>query len=129
MGVFRKTVRLSNIWETTVREVEAYIDTGSHRCQVSEDMARELQLVPMGEIRIRYADGREATRPLTLMRVELVGLSEMVSVQRTIIGPPGSEPLLGAYLLEDLGLGIDPVDGRLIPEITLMLARLDWPTV
>lgn len=126
MGVFQKTVRLSNPWETTIREVEGYIDTGSRLCQVSEELAQDLQIVALEERRVRYADGSTATRPVAIMRVELAG---MVSHQRTIIGPPGAPTILGMFLLEELGLGIDPVDGRLIPEIIEMLAQTSWPTI
>lgn len=38
-----------------------------------------------------------------------------------IFGDEGSEPLLGALTLEEFSLGVDPVNRKLVPIISLLL--------
>lgn len=126
MGVFRKRVRLSNLGETVSREVEIYIDTGARLCQISQELTDALGLVPTGQVTVRYADDRVGTRPTTLMLVEVDG---QLASPRTIIGGPGAPPILGANALSELGLGVDPVEERLIPQVVELLAQTGWPTI
>lgn len=126
MGVFRKRVRLANLRETVSREVEMYIDTGARLCQISRDLARELELVPTGEVTVRYADNRIGRSPTALVLVEVDG---HLASPRTIIGGPEAAPILGANALSELGLGVDPVEERLIPQVVELLAQTGWPTI
>ncbi len=64
------------------------------------------------------ADGRTEEWTLTQVDVECEGRRATIPV---LVGPPQGPALLGATTLEVLGLGIDPLNRRLIP-VDLYLA-------
>ena len=64
------------------------------------------------------ADGRTEEWVLTQVDVECEGRRATTPV---LMGPPSGPILLGATTLEELGLGIDPLNRRLIP-VDLYLA-------
>jgi predicted aspartyl protease len=65
------------------------------------------------------ADGREVRYPVAWVRVRL---DERTQPTLVVCGDSGTEPLLGAFTLEGFGLGVDPVNRRLIPVPGLLKA-------
>lgn len=65
---------------------------------------------------MKIADGRIIERDVAVVEVTVRGGTTPTWV---IFGDPGSEPLLGAITLEELSLGIDPVNRTLIPVVSL----------
>jgi hypothetical protein len=51
-----------------------------------------------------------------------VKLGERIQPTLAVFGDPGTEPILGAFTLEGFGLGVDPVNRRLIPVPGLLKA-------
>lgn len=128
MPTFTKRVRFSNLAGTVSVETDAMVDTGSTFCQIPQEMAERLQLVPTSSRRLRFADGRVAEYPLADARVELVDLGEAVAIP-VIIGDRGAAPLFGALALDAFSLGIDTEGRRLIPKVADLLSETQWPTV
>src|SRR5207247_10410064 len=58
------------------------------------------------------ADGRAVRYPIAWVRVRL---DERTQPTLVVCGDSGTEPLLGALTHEGFGLGVDPVNRRLIP--------------
>jgi len=63
-------------------------------------------------VRLRLANGEKHIQELGRVRAEINGDEEPTLV---IFGEAGSSPAIGAYTLEGLALGVDPVEGRLVP--------------
>jgi len=68
--------------------------------------------------RFRPANGSEIERDCAQATVRVDG-SALITV--CVFGDEGSEPLLGAVTLEEMGLGVDPLNQRLVP-VTRLLA-------
>ena len=73
---------------------------------------RSLGVTPMDEREVKLANGERIRRDIGQTPVRIDG-----SVRTTIVvfSDEGSVPLLGVVTLEEFGLGVDPVDLRLVP--------------
>ena len=96
-----------------VRSVEledAIVDTGSTRLVLTEEIVQSLGLLPVGQITVRYADDRRATKEVFRgVVVEIKGRRTSLDV---IVEERG-EPLIGMAVLEELDLWPDPQRGIL----------------
>ncbi len=75
-------------------ELEGLVDTGAHFTQVPQTLVDPIGVTAFGSRRVQYADGTVVTKPVS------------------------SAEVLGAFTLEGLHLGIDPVRKTLIPLIS-----------
>ena len=75
-------------------------------------MLERLGIVPQERQPFILADGRPVEYDMAQVRVRLDGRERFTIC---IFGDEGTEPLLGVYTLEGFGLGVDPVNRRLIP--------------
>lgn len=100
--------------EGTVRseKVKVLADTGSTMLVLPEDLVDALGLKRRGRI-IVYAEERKEERDTAGVVTVRVGKRSMET--RCVVGPPGSEPLLGQIILEELDLLVDSKEGKLIP--------------
>ncbi len=112
MGVFYQTLDLGPKDGSRFVEITALVDTGSSYTLVPAPVLERLGVPPEWSNEFELADGRGVEYNLGEIRVRLNG-QERTTI--CIFGPPGCEPLLGAYTLEGLGLAADPVNQRLIP--------------
>jgi len=96
-------------WET----IEALVDTGSSYSWIPRDVLGRLGVQPRFRREFETADGRVVERELGEARAEYGGGGDVGTL--VVFSDPGSLPLLGAYTLEGLGLGVDPLNERLIP--------------
>jgi clan AA aspartic protease len=103
-------------------ELDMVVDTGATYSAVPEAVARELGLRRNREVTVRLADGTRQVRPLVEVRVLFDG-RETPTLAFTM--PDDAPPLLGAHALEGLGLGVDPVEKRLVPVENFLLAAQD----
>ncbi len=94
-------------------KVKALTDTGATLLVLPEDLVEFLGLKRMGRTIVTYADERKEARDLAGVVTVKVGDRSMET--RCVVGPPGSEPLLGHIVLEALDLVVDPVEGKLAP--------------
>lgn len=88
-------------------------DTGATMLVLPEDLVDALGLERVGKIVVTYADERKEERPTAgVVTVRVDGRSMET---RCVVGPPGSEGLLGQVVLEELDLLVDSARGKLVP--------------
>lgn len=94
-------------------ELSGVVDTGATRLVLPERAVAALNLIPAGEIRVKYADERVSTRrQVSNVWLKLLGRE---SVFNAILEPDRTEALIGAIVLEDLDLLVDCVTGSVRP--------------
>ncbi len=112
MGQFKVTVTLHPRDGGVPRPLEALVDTGAGYSVVPRPVLEALGCRTLRSQRVVLADGRVEEWPLSQVDVECEGRRATTPV---LMGPSGAPTLLGATTLEVLGLGIDPLNRRLIP--------------
>ena len=117
MGTFRVDLWIGNLFTSAGTSVEALVDTGATHSMIPGSLLVELGIEPVETRVSRIADGRRVESQTSWARFSAMGQN---GVARVSFGPDGIY-LLGATALEDMGLAIDPVDQRLIPQETLLM--------
>ena len=92
--------------------MEALVDTGAAYSIVPRAILESLGCRPVRIQRVVLADGRTEEWSLTQIDVECEGRRITTPI---LMGPATAQVLLGATTLEQLGLGIDPLNRRLVP--------------
>ncbi|GEM_PF-817248 len=118
MPVFTRNIRIFNPRNGRAREMTAVIDTGSDLCQIPETLAADLDIIVSGYVDTRIASGEIMYEPTGNIGVEFDQYSIYTT---TSIGPEDAPVILGAIALAQMGLGVDPVEERLIPRILYLL--------
>lgn len=113
MGTFRVSIQLAST------SMEALVDTGASYTVIPRDVLERLGTQPDEERLFVLADGREVHYPMAWARVTI---GERTQPTLVVFGERGTEPILGAFTLEGFGLGVDPVNRRLIPVPGLLKA-------
>ena len=119
MGTFRVTLHLAGATGERFTLMEALVDTGASYTWIPRDVLEGLGVRPDEERVFVLADGRAVRYPIAWVRVRL---DERTQPTLVVCGDSGTEPLLGAFTLEGFGLGVDPVNRRLIPVPGLLKA-------
>ena len=112
MGTFHQAFDIGDFAGTRFETIEALVDTGATYTWVPRDVLERLGVVPEEQRAFVLADGREVEYDVAWVRVRMNGRSQP---SLCIFGDPGTEPLLGVFTLEGFGLGVDPVNQRLVP--------------
>jgi predicted aspartyl protease len=86
------------------RDVQFLVDTGATRAWIPKEMADELGIQVMGNVPTELADGKIKRFPYGSCFLTYEGETVAGNI---IIGPPGSEPLVGTHVLQDFRLIID----------------------
>jgi predicted aspartyl protease len=94
------------------QKVKVLADTGSTMLVLPEDLVDALGLEHQGKVVAIYADERKEERDTGVITVRVAGRSVET---RCVVGPPGSEPLLGQIVLEELDLLVDSKERKLVP--------------
>ena len=123
--LIERNIRVSGPAGGLSRELVAVIDTGASHCQIPEDVAGEIGAPFDYQERILLATGRDLLRDVVGIVVEMDGY--VVHTTATL-APPGSPALLGKIALHQMGLGVDPVENRLIKQVVYLLSESGWPT-
>ncbi len=111
MASFRVPIEIGPMDQSRFERIEALVDTGATYTVVPRDVLERLGIAPQLR-RFRIADGRlvELDMAVVMMRLEGQTLPTLC-----IFGEPGMDALLGVVTLEEFGLGVDPVNQRLVP--------------
>ncbi len=118
MGTFKAALEIGDPQGERFLPLEATVDTGATYTMVQARLLSELA-VPILERRpFELADGRVADYDLGETKIRVDG---RVVTTLVIFGDDEAAPVLGAYTLEGLGLGVDPVRRRLVPVRGLLL--------
>jgi clan AA aspartic protease len=112
MGQFKVTVTLHSRDGGVPGPLEALVDTGAGYSVFPGPVLESLGCPILRRQRVVLADGRVEEWPLSQVDVECEGRRGTTPV---LMGPSGGPTLLGATTLEVFGLGIDPLNRRLIP--------------
>ena len=112
MGSFRYRVEIGSQQGQTFEALDALVDTGATYTWIPRPVLKKLGIVPAFKREFLLADGRIIERDVAQVVSRIDG---QTLYTLCIFGDEGSEPLLGVVTLEELGLGVDPVDRRLIP--------------
>ena len=108
------------ILETDVRrvEVEALVDTGATYPALPRDMIEKLGLTFLREVDGEVAGGHARLR---LYGLAIVQIEDRIAGCPVVERPKGTSPVIGVVALEQMGFRVDPVTGRLIKGLPLML--------
>ena len=95
------------------QRVDVVVDSGAVMLVLPQDLVEALGLRTLRKAIVTYADERKEERNVAgVVSVKVAGRS----VETTcVVGPPGSEPLLGQIVLEEADLLVDCANQRLIP--------------
>ncbi|MSQ40513.1 MAG: hypothetical protein EXR55_02400 [Dehalococcoidia bacterium] len=118
MGVFRYPLEVLNSDGTRVERLEAWVDSGASYTWVPGSLFHRLGHVSVVRRQFKLADGCVVERDMAQAPVRFEGQQLMTLC---VFGDEGSEPLLGVVTVEEFALGIDPVNRRLVPMISMML--------
>ena len=93
--------------------IQGVVDTGATRLIIPASVAEQLGGREAGQTRMRYADGRTATRKLVDdVQVELL---DRKATFRAAVEPDQTSALIGAIVLEELDLVVDCATQTLRP--------------
>ena len=99
--------------EVRSAEVTGWIDTGAAHLVLPETVGDSLGLEDHGTMKVRFADGRAALhRRVKDVHVELAGRTGVFSA---VLLPDRMDPLIGAIVLEELDLLVDPLRNAVVP--------------
>jgi len=112
MGTFFQTIEIAASTSGPFQSVDALVDTGASYTWLPSAILSRLGVAPLFKSQFTLADGTTIERDVTQIVVRLDGRNLFTVC---IFGDEGSMPLLGTVTLEEFGLGVDPVNKRLIP--------------
>ncbi len=93
--------------------IRGVVDSGATFLVIPESVAKQLGLDICGAVKVRYADGRTAERPVA-QRIHL-RYGGRDNVFSAIVEPGRESTLIGAIVLEVLDFRIDCTEQRLVP--------------
>jgi clan AA aspartic protease len=112
MGAFRVEFEILDASGDRSEHVEALVDTGATYTWIPRSQLERLGYHSEDDWEFVLADGREVVYGMGWIRIRFDGRVQPTPV---IFGDDGSEPLLGVVTLEELRLGVDAVNRRLVP--------------
>jgi len=112
VGTFHYTIEIGDPQGTHFEKVDALVDTGASYTALPASLLRRLGVTPHDRVLFILADQRQIERDVGQTWVRIDGKSVITLV---VFGDEGAEPLVGAYTLEGLRLGVDPLNRRLVP--------------
>ena len=101
--------------------MEASVDTGATYTLLQAGLLAQLAIESVGKRTFELADQRTVQYEIGEVRMRLNDDELTVLV---VSAPEGTPPLLGATALGLFGLGVDPVNQRLIPVPSLLKQHL-----
>ena len=118
MGVFHVRIEVGDPQGTRFQAVDALVDTGASHTAAPASLLRRLGIEPYQRGSFQLADGRLVELDIGQTWVRVDGEQAITQV---VFADEGTQPLLGAVTLEQLGLGIDPIRRQLIPVPRLLM--------
>src|ERR1043165_5300823 len=113
MGITVLPVEVANVADPQKsRTIDFIVDSGAIASVVPSEILDELGIKPISVQVFRRADGSKIERK---KGGAVFRYKERVGVADVIFGEPGDHKLLGAFTLEALGLGLDPLKRELLP--------------
>ncbi len=118
MGTFSVAVEIGNPEGTRYESVAALVDTGASYTSVPASMLRRSGVPVRDQVTFIQADGSRILRNVGQTWIRIDGKSVITLV---VFGDEDAAPLLGAYTLQGLLLGVDTPNERLVPVPGLLM--------
>ena len=112
MGIITVTIQVADLQGHQLEELDIIVDTGSTYTAVPRAMLERLGVPIQRSMPSQTADGRIVPVDIGQTIVRLEGFEFYTPV---IFAAENEPSLLGVVTLEEAGLAVDPVNGRLIP--------------
>ena len=112
MGTVTVTIQVGDLQGHQFEELDIIVDTGSTYTAVPRAMLERLGVPIQRSMSSQTADGRIVPVDIGQTIVRLEGFEFYTPV---IFAAENEPSFLGAVTLEEAGLAVDPVNGRLIP--------------
>lgn len=112
MGIFNRSIEVAARDLSRFETVELMVDTGSTYTWLPRAVVSRLGLVPNCRRQVRCADGRIIEKEGVDCAIRI---GDEVHPNFCLIADSGDSHLLGALTLETFSLGVDPVNGSLVP--------------
>ncbi len=112
MGAFRVQIEVGDPEGKRFEVVDALVDTGATNTTLPSELLQGLGVAPYTTTVFELADGRQLQLGVGRTWVKVDGQQEFTQV---VFAGEGTEPILGAVTLEEMGLAVDPVKRRLQP--------------
>ena len=112
MGEVRATLGIWAADGSELQRVDMRVDTGASYSQLPGDMLLDLGWAP--NLPALYADLADGTRTMVELGEVKIQYNDYVLSRIFIFGENGCPKLLGSDTLQGLGMGVDPVNHRLI---------------
>ena len=112
MGTFRVQIEVGDPEGKRFEVVDALVDTGATNTALPSPLLESLGVTPHRTMVYELADGREVELDVGRTWVKVDSQQEFTQV---VFAGEGTEPILGAVTLEEMGLAVDPVKRRLQP--------------
>jgi clan AA aspartic protease len=93
------------------------VDTGATFPALPKDIVEELSLPTYGEAEAETATGKERVK----LAAAVIQIEDRSAISYIIVRPRGTTPLIGVVALEQMGFRVDPVTGKLVKGLPLML--------
>ncbi len=116
MGTFYLTLGVADRFRERYINIDALVDTGATYTSLPSSILADLRIEQIEVRRFRIADNRVVEFPVgeALLRLEDREFTAVV-----IFAPDAATPLVGMTTLEMFGLGVDPIEEKLVPVIAL----------
>ena len=112
MGTFYTKIDVGDIDGNRFEQMDALVDTGAMTTVIPASALQRLGVAPTKSQVFDHADGREVELDIAETKIRVDGKETITWV---IFGEETASPLLGAYTLSGVFLGVDPHAQRLIP--------------
>src|SRR5947199_10765430 len=120
MGILYVQGKLSHPRKRSLQhKLRFLVDTGAFFSVAPREVLSTLKVSPVGEETVQFADGRRARWKVGEVRLEEDGRSVTTLL---LFGKKETQPLLGAYSLEGLGLTVDSRGRRLVRRPSVIVA-------
>ena len=97
--------------------LKALVNTGATFPALPEDVVEGLGLPIHSETEAETATGRERVK----LALAVIQVEDRTAASYVIVRPRGTTPLISVVALEQMGFRVDPVTGRLVKGLPLML--------
>ncbi len=118
MGIFSVPIEVGSLEGHTFTELDAMADTGAVTTMIPRSILESAGIIPETREIFTLADGSRVELDMAQVRARV---KDRETITWVIFGNDDSKPLLGAYTLEGVFLGVDPSNRRLIPVERLLL--------
>ena len=113
MGLTILEVKVGNPANPQVTQyIDLLIDSGAIYSVIPVPLLEGLGILPLAEQEFRLADGSKITRR---KGIALFKYGDRIGGADVIFGEPEDSTLLGAFTLEALGLGLNPLRREIMP--------------